>query len=302
MKQHKPRLSYRFADYVMRGRKQAIVAALLVGMIPFMGWLGIVVVGLVTLRQGMRDGFQVLLWAILPSVVIGVLYNKQLLVESVLFGYVLTWGLACVLNSTASWVRVIEIAAAIGIAAVVVMHLWVGDTHQFWMAYLTSNYKQISQIISLPLSVNDLKPIITNAAKVLTGTQAVMVLGSALINVAIARWLQGLLYNPGGLRQELYGIRMNMIASLLLLIVGATAWLGIPLAMDVLPVALLPFAVAGLSLVHRVASNRKSPTTWLISVYVLLMLFPPNILLLIVGAAVIDSYMNIRQKYALAQP
>jgi hypothetical protein len=54
------------AEFVMKGRKQAIMAVLLLGLIPIVNFLSPVVVGLVVLRKGLSEATQVLVWAILP--------------------------------------------------------------------------------------------------------------------------------------------------------------------------------------------------------------------------------------------
>ncbi len=60
------------AQYVMRGRMQAvIVAAVATGSVLF-AWLGAAVVALVTLRKGTNQGLYVLFWALLPSIYCGV--------------------------------------------------------------------------------------------------------------------------------------------------------------------------------------------------------------------------------------
>ena len=54
------------AEFVMKGRKQAIGSVVLIGAIPLIYFLSPVVVGLVMLRKGPREGMLVLGWAALP--------------------------------------------------------------------------------------------------------------------------------------------------------------------------------------------------------------------------------------------
>jgi hypothetical protein len=54
------------AEFVMTGRKQAIMAVLLLGLIPLVNLLNPVVVGLVMLRKGVSEASIILAWAILP--------------------------------------------------------------------------------------------------------------------------------------------------------------------------------------------------------------------------------------------
>lgn len=54
------------AKLVMAGRKQAIITALVLGIIPLINLLSPVVAGLVMLRKGPQEALVVVAWAILP--------------------------------------------------------------------------------------------------------------------------------------------------------------------------------------------------------------------------------------------
>ena len=55
------------AEYAMRDRRNAVIVALLLGMVPLISWLSASVVALVTLRRGLAEGFIVALWALIPA-------------------------------------------------------------------------------------------------------------------------------------------------------------------------------------------------------------------------------------------
>jgi hypothetical protein len=57
----------RLAEYTMSGRRQAVITAVLLGMIPVLNLLSAAIVALVTLRKGWAEGFLVMLWALLPA-------------------------------------------------------------------------------------------------------------------------------------------------------------------------------------------------------------------------------------------
>ena len=54
------------AEFVMKGRKQAIMAVLLIGLVPLINFLNPVVIALLLLRKGLREAALVSVWAILP--------------------------------------------------------------------------------------------------------------------------------------------------------------------------------------------------------------------------------------------
>ena len=50
------------AEFVMKGRKQAIMAVMLLGLVPLVYYLSPAIVGLIMLRKGWRDAAFVLAW------------------------------------------------------------------------------------------------------------------------------------------------------------------------------------------------------------------------------------------------
>ena len=58
------------AEFVMKGRKQAIMAVMLLGLVPLVYYLSPAIVGLIMLRKGWRDAAFVLAWAVLPMQVV----------------------------------------------------------------------------------------------------------------------------------------------------------------------------------------------------------------------------------------
>ena len=56
------------AEFVMTGRKQAILASICLGLLPLINFFSPVLVGLVLLRKGAQEAFTVFVWAILPLI------------------------------------------------------------------------------------------------------------------------------------------------------------------------------------------------------------------------------------------
>ena len=57
------------AAFVMRGRVQASGAAAIASALPLVSWIGAAIVALIVLRQGLKEGALVSLWAALPLIV-----------------------------------------------------------------------------------------------------------------------------------------------------------------------------------------------------------------------------------------
>src|SRR5262245_11823437 len=99
-------------EYLLSGKQRAAIAALFCALLPFIGLpLGLfatLIVGFITLQQGLQAGLWVFAWAVLPGVALVVSGNLDALV------YVgVTNGLMCcfawILRSTRSWSLVIEV-------------------------------------------------------------------------------------------------------------------------------------------------------------------------------------------------
>ena len=92
-----------FGHYILRNRLHAGVFALLFAIapvlgIPFIGWLSTVIVGLITLRQGIGEGLLVLGWSAIPAVVMAIIHADFFMLSQVLTGGFAVWFLAILLN------------------------------------------------------------------------------------------------------------------------------------------------------------------------------------------------------------
>ena len=125
---------------------------------------------------------------------------------------------------------------------------------------------------------------------------AVLLLGN-LFSLLVARWAQALLYHPDGLRQELYNIRLGVVAVAVLGLIVLGSMGGVAAAIDSLPVILLIFVVAGLSLVHAffAAINQK---LWLVVFYGLLVVLFPYMIGLLVILALLDLVVEFTPSFS----
>ena len=97
------------AHYAMRGKKQAFFLATLFALIPFLGWLGSAIMGLVTLRHGTKAGFIILLGLTLADTLyfaFGSIGSTYLFYDS-LTNNLPTFCAAIYLRRYASWNRLI---------------------------------------------------------------------------------------------------------------------------------------------------------------------------------------------------
>jgi hypothetical protein len=285
------------AEYALQSRRHGVITALLFRLIPFFGWLSIVVMGLVTLRKGVTEGFIVLAWILLPSVVFIVIGQPFPLIYNFIIDVFIVWLLAGVLRQSSSWSITIQIAAILGIVIVVIAHGTIHGLDQWWSEQLVKYMQQTNKVFSLNIGDHDLALWAENMAQFMTGVQVVVLLVGNLIYLIFARWIQAVLYNPGGLRRELYHIRLDFKPAFILLLTFILMWFVVHIAKDCVPVVLLPFSVAGLSLVHCLLASTKHNWTGLLIFYGLLILFFPYIMGLLIVATIADIRWDFRNRW-----
>lgn len=299
----------RFGNFVLSGRWQAALAALILTLLPLVGWIGIMVMALVTLRKGPKEGAVVLFAVMLPDLVWALMGHPQGLIDNVVYGSLLVYAAAVVLRTWPSWTLVLEISTALGVLGVLIAHLFVTDINAWWMHYFqqvltetgtlinTAGSAQAKQNWVLYKGALEQPGILEFLAKLATGMFIAFNIFGSLLNLVLARLWQASLFNPGGLRKELYQVRLHAVCIVALFLVVVATWLGMNLAWDLLPLLLLPFFSAGISLVHAAAATRIRGWLWLAIFYFsLIMLWPYSGMFLVLLVA-FDSLYDIRARF-----
>jgi len=283
-------IMHRFAAYVMRGRREAVIVGLLFTIVPLLGWVSNVIVSLVTLRKGAKEGAIVLLWVILPAVVAASLGNRLIIIYGIIGGSLFTYVLALTLRQTQRWKAVLTTSLLLGLFAIIVLYLWNPHINEVWLNQFDHYAAWAKNQFNVVVNTAHLQFF----AKFATGFQIAFISLSVLINLVFARGLQSMLYNPGQLRPELKAVRLSLWEVVLLLTIILLNFLKIGLAQDALPIVALIFALAGLSVFHAIADLKTIAKKWIFLFYVVLAIFFPYVIVVLVLLAVIDSVINLR--------
>jgi len=274
------------AEYVMRGRRQALWVAALTAGIPMFFWVSAATVGLVTLRRGLREGAFIALWSLIPAGVVA--YFGEVMPMAAVIGSLLT---ASVLRLTASWQWSLCVAALMGL-------VFSAGLMTLGSKYLAALEKLAGEVVANIAQRPD-----ADAAVVLQGPSAADIAGmfglvnsiTLVICLIIARWWQASLYNPGGFRVEFHALRLGHWQSLGLILLAVLLgsmgpqfrfWAWLPL---------LPLLFAGLGLAHALAAARGG-AGWLGLCYAALLFIPPFKHVLVVVAA-IDGWVDFRGRW-----
>ena len=273
------------AAFVMRGRLQASGVAALVSALPLLSWLGASIVALVVLRRGNKEGFLVFLWAFLPLVVVYQTGGDSSGLIALL-GAFLT---AMALRSSVSWVLTLY---AVVIAAVIGSLVFMQLSESILTAFVDW-YVDVMESLAADTGA----PVVTAASG---ERQAVSYLAMGqgymmVLALMLARWWQSVLYNPGGVKQEVQQTRLTPKASLPLVLVmagclmtdGFGTWVG---------VVSIPFVVIGSGLVHWILSRQNRSNQWYVMFYITLVMFFQLVSAVLVVLVIADGFIDLRQR------
>lgn len=269
------------AEFAMAGRRQAILAAMLLGILPLVNSLSAPIVALVCLRHGPKEALMVGVWAMLPALAWAV--AGDVLPLLLLIG---TTVLAEVLRSSRSWEMALLAAIGVGVGGQMALTLQPG--------FLELMQQQLEQMMSRPEfegQVALLPP--EQLQQMLAMFFGLLVMSLSLVFLMLARSWQARLYNPGGFRQEFHSLRLGWKTSAMLLVLFMLGTLVAPLQAFVMYLV-IPLIFAGIALVHGIVGLRKWPVAVLVIFYASLL--SPVMTQLLVLAAVIDSWYDFRSR------
>lgn len=279
------------AELTMRGPKYAVVASVIFACIPVLFWLSAAIVSLTILRRGINEGLKVLAWAVLPGIAWAVMGQY-----SVLMGLLATASMACMLRTTVSWQKTLLLVLPLGgLMACVFSELTAAQINQLSVIVTDVITKFMKQSGKSPSDLGEMFGLMIHYGVI--GILAWFTLLSCIFSLALARWWQACLYNPGGFQKEFHEIRLPVVTcSVLLAIIFAGAALS-PIMVILVPLASLPLLVAGLSLIHGLMAQRKLNSLWLIIFYIVMLFVTQLVYPLVILIACLDALFDFR-KYA----
>ncbi len=293
------------ASFIMRGRTQAtlvaIVGAVLSLMLPPMFFITGATIGLITLRNGLKEGLFILLAL---GLIIGVIGSMSSLGSGLVQAYVVMTLLlsvpvllaATILRITRSLAHTLAAIALLVALLVLLANALLGDTAAWWREVLDSVMLPI--LTETQLSAEEANKMLDEMAHMMTARVAVMLLYATMISLSLARWFQAMLYNPGGFQQEFHTLFLGKHVAIAAALIGAAGMVFAAqgeggLAQDLMILVVALFSIHGLALVHGMVGMTGMGRGWLIALYIGLLLIPPvGMILAMIGY--IDSWADLR--------
>ena len=274
------------AEFIMRGRAQACAVAFLGNLFPL---ISPATVGLVSLKEGSQEGLVVLLWAALPLIA-SYFFGQGSSLLAVISGFslVLTLVAAAVLSATSSWQWTILTSMLTATVVTLLIGLLLGVETDLLIDRLSAMFAEIAAQQS-----SEIEPLAASRPLVL-GASALMLVLSTVVCLAVSRWWQAMLFNPGGFGDEFRQLRLDMRV--------AGLSVGVFVLVLYLPteyrfwadLMLVPLLLSGVSLMHYAVNVAALGSSWLVFMYIGLVVFGPVIGGLLVGLGLADSLLNLR--------
>ena len=275
------------AEFIMRGRTQAAVVAVLGTAVPV---LTPAAIALVSLRKGMGNGLLILLWGLLPMLISLAMGQMQPLMPILaISGLVVTYATALILRNSVSWSHTLLGLVALSTLAALLQLVLVPDL----LAQLTAS---LAEFVKQLFSEVEPSTVEMPGQTVVVGMIAYITAVGSLFGVIVGRWWQAALYNPGGFAEEFQQFRLNTIQAVVCMAAAIYCLTQSPDYRSWATLFVLPLLVMGVAIVHRFVAVKRMGTQWLIGFYVLVFLLDIIAQLLVI-VAFLDTWLNFRGRF-----
>ncbi len=274
--------------------RYALVAVVALTLIPYMSWLAMTILSLVALRKGTKQASLLVMPAITAHTLVGLMSTVwTVAVVDALIQVVPCFLAALVLRATNSWKAVASFFFCALMMAAILIHLALPKLIDAQWMYLESILRNLDAGVALLDAWHAKHISVTVAANYLFGVQSACLIAALVTPIGFARSLQAQLFYPGGFRQEMLNFRGDKYGLVVLAVLGVAAYADHTLAMNGLPMLLLYFALAGLSLIAFAFSHLKP---WKMTLLLMLPFFfmVKGIMLVYVLLGCLDSLVNCR--------
>ena len=279
------------AEFIMRGRWQALGVAVLGSGSLLFGWVSAAAIALVTLRNGSASGGWLTLWAILPAIIIAAISGDT---GSVLL-LLGTFSLAVILRESVSLSLAVMASVPLALLGGAALTLFNG----VFLQELVATFNQALAQFEQELAQGEAAEMVFNGVSV-PQVAALLATGNAviaLLSLILGRYWQASLYNPGGFGEEFRALRLPVGAVLLMASAALILWwMGADWRVWS-AVVVLPLTIVGFSLLHAFAKRAGKGVTWLALMYALWIVLDP-VKWLWVGCVVIDTFADVRGRWS----
>ena len=276
------------AEFIMRGRWQALAVAVLGSVLVFAAPISAAAIALVTMAQGTRDGSWVALWSLLPALLLGWVsgdYGTGFLLLSVFVGAMV---LAQTLSLSLALLAIVPVSAIGGVllltlnSAFLEAMLSMLDT---WIAALQAESPESGE------SLNAFRPTVTQVAGLMATGNALM----ASLSLLLGRYWQAALFKPGAFGEEFRAFKLPSVLTALLVLTAMLGALNGSEAAAWSALAGIPVTLAGFALFHHIARRQQLGGTFLTVGYVLWIIVD-GLKVGVLLAVLLDAFLDLGRR------
>lgn len=292
------------ARFILKGQSQAALVAasmaILGLMVPPAAWISAAAIVLMTLVHGPKSGLITTALSSLGAAIFSymIFATPQVAVIFVLLAWLPAWLIAMILRQTVSLAFSLQVLTAFSLLAVVLLYILFPNFGELWREPLDH---MIAELVrqSDEFSLEELKQTQDWLIKFLPGLFASSIMFGTMLSLFLGRWWQAVFYNPGGFAKEFQSLNLGKISALVAIAIMLIAvFANSVFAIALVTVVFVLYGMQVLSILHAAVKIRQLNATWLLAIY-LVMLFIPQLLLLLILASLADPWLDIRQRIRL---
>ena len=294
------------ARFALKGASQAALVAATLAMLglifPPAAWISSAAIALVTLVHGFRQGMLVMTISIIGSAVFAAMIfgAPHVAVVFALLAWLPVWIAAVVLKQTVSIAASLQLMTAISLFSVIVIYTLFPEFSEFWREQFDFIVTQVASQ-SDELQLSELQQLEEHVLALLPGLFASSILFTTMLSLYLARWWQAVLYNPGGFSKEYQSLNLGKKMGLFTVGLGIAAVLmKTDVTYSLLLVLSSVYLMQGSAIMHAVFAGKQLNAVWLYLVYIL-MLFIPQIVVLLAFIGLGDTWIDIRRRFVATQ-
>jgi hypothetical protein len=276
------------AEFILRGRLQALIVALIGSFFPLISSAAI---ALVSICKGAKEGTLLFLWVSLALVLIQQAGSENPLLTAVSIASLGIMVIAATVHKVlASWQWTLLAIVAVSVAVSLAFGIFMGSSVTNLLATaqeMLSNVKSQEQDAQLSIGLTD---------SMLLGLVATILAIGSMMSLMLARWWQAGIYNPGGFQKEFHSYTIDAKIAVLLVVILIVGQL-LPQSSKLwAELAVLPLLVAGIALVHFTVKLFGQGKQWLAFVYVGMIMVGKPVTLILVLLGLTDSLIDLRSR------
>jgi hypothetical protein len=276
------------AEFILRGRLQALIVALIGSFFPLISTAAI---ALVSLCKGAKEGTLLFLWVSLALVLIQQSGSENPLLTAVSIVSLGIMVLAAEVHRVmASWQWTLLVIVVIAVLSAQGFAILMGSSVTSLVATaqdLLNAVKSQGQDAQLSVALSE---------SMLLGLVATILAIGSMMSLMLARWWQAGVQNPGGFQKEFHSFSIDAKIAVILLVILVVGQFFSQSAQIWVDIAALPLIIAGIALVHFAVKLFGQGRQWLAFLYVGMIMVGKPVTLLLVVLALTDSLIDLRSR------